>query len=114
LFSSSKKEKHFRTLISSNPILDICYDIIKGGIYNFSGCLGSHKTSTLFNIMQNYNQYSGHVGLYLNCASHAETIRAMESAGCWGFSNGQLTKQQTDAGVFMLAAKTIYVARQLR
>ena len=96
------------------PLLDLCQDLKHGRIYNFSGGMGSRRTSALLNALSNHRSHQDHISLYLNPQLHEEVKKASEELGCWGFSHGLGKGNQTDAGVFMLAAKAIRVASELK
>lgn len=66
-------------LVSLSPLLDVCYDLQYGGLFHFTGCLGSRKTSTLATILQQFNSRQKHVGVYFNGVSQAEAAKAAES-----------------------------------
>ena len=54
------------------------------------------------------------MGLYFNPTSLSETAKVVDESNAWGFSCGQVKKQeQTDVGVYMLALKSIHLAKIL-
>lgn len=56
-------------MVSLWPLLDVCYDLQYGGLFHFTGCRGSRKTSTLATILHQYNNRHNHIGVYFNAAS---------------------------------------------
>lgn len=60
------QENKERRLLSSSPLLDICYDLSYGDMFQFTGCLGSRKTSTLTSILRQLGSEPRGVGLYYN------------------------------------------------
>lgn len=66
---ASNRSNQRRKLLSLSPVLDICYDLNYGGMYNFSGCLGSKKTDVIGNIFKTFSEYENHVSLYYNPTS---------------------------------------------
>lgn len=44
-----------RSLLSLTPLLDVCYDLQYGDMFNFNGCYGSRKTSILTKILKEFN-----------------------------------------------------------
>jgi len=103
-----------RKLISLHPFLDICHDLDYGEMFNFSGCQGSRKTTTLTDIFRIFGQHRNHYAFYFNPTSFPDAQRATEETGCWSFNNGSHDKtNQSDVGVYMLALKTINLAKKL-
>ena len=78
----------------------------------FSGCLGSRKTSTAFDIAKIFSQKTDHTSIWINPASVDETKNAVNEAGCWGLTSGS-KKLQTDVGVYMQAVKAINLSKIL-
>ena len=77
----------------------------------FSGCLGSRKTSTALNIANIFAKKPSHTSIFINSISHSETKRAVLE-GSWGIEAGSQNKQ-TDASVYMLANKAVRLAELL-
>ena len=101
-------------MLSLSPILDICHELDYGGMYNFSGCYGSRKTSTLTKVITNHNRNQQHLSFYYNPTNFSETESVVKESGAWGFNNGDLKQHRhTEAGVYMLAVKVMHLAKQL-
>lgn len=79
----------------------------------FSGCLGSRKTTTALQIAELFAAKKKHTSIFLNSASISESKKAVETSGCWSIEAGG-QKQQTDVGVYMLTAKAIRLAELLQ
>lgn len=60
-------------MLSLSPLLDICHELDYGDMYNFSGCYGSKKTTTLTKVIANHNRHHHHLSLYYNPTSFSET-----------------------------------------
>ena len=69
-------------LESLSPTLELCHDLEYGDMVQFSGCLGSGKTSTARDIAQLFTSKGGHTALYVNPSSESDNKRAVEK-GSW-------------------------------
>ena len=75
----------------------------------FSGCLGSRKTTHALQIAQHFTSHPKHTSLYINPVSPSEAKRAIIETGSYGLEAG-IPKLQTDAGIYMLAVKAVHLA----
>ena len=94
-------------------MLELSHDLKYGDMVQFSGCLGSRKTTTALNIASDFADRRKHTSIFVNTASSSEAKRAVDSAGCWSMEAGSHQKQ-TDVGVYMLTAKVIHLAELLK
>jgi hypothetical protein len=101
-----------RKLHSFSPLLELCYDLKYGDMIQFSGCLGSRKTTTALNIASIFAKNQSHTSIFVNTVSVSESKRAVDETGSWALEAGS-GKNQTDAGVYMLAVKAIYLGEML-
>lgn len=62
---------------SLSPILEICNELKYGDMIQFSGCLGSRKTTTSLNIANNFAKIENHASIFVNLVSESESKRAV-------------------------------------
>ena len=91
-------------MLSLSPILDICHELDYGGMYNFSGCYGSRKTSTLTKVITNHNRNQQHLSFYYNPTNFSETESVVKESGAWGFNNGDSPRPQRLASAAFFGA----------
>jgi hypothetical protein len=103
-----------RALLALTPLLDVCEDLSYGSMLNFTGCLGSRKTTTLSRIISNFSGKERHVSFYFNPTAFQEVERVVRESRGWGVSSGKLNKEsQTDVSIYMMGLKVVQLAKLL-